>query len=122
MADLLNRLSGDVDDAPTTGQGKLPIHQFFAALLAIADGKLTTTQVKTAFDIQVGTQTTQFDTIVTLYTGITDADATELKLKQEKFLSRLHAVFMLSEHQSFSDAFTKAEINTWLAEVAAGTV
>lgn len=123
MADLLDRLGGNVSPNETDPQQKkIPVHQFFAALVALADRKLNRAQIETAFDIMTtGQQATDLSFIINTYTGITGTSAA-VTSRRIKYLDRLHVIFMLSENNRFFSAFTKAEISTWLTEAASGTV
>lgn len=118
--DLLDRLSGTPGDENDPEDNKIPTHQFYAALVALADGKLTRGQIETYFNIPTtGSQSTQLTTIINNYTGISGGGATD---RQIKYLDRLHIIFMLIETQQGQNLFTKTEINTWLTEIANGTI
>lgn len=118
MADLLDRLSGtNLPENPEPSERKLPVHQFFSALLALADGRLTRGQIETAFDIPTtGDQATDLNFLIDTYTGITGGSSA---LRQERYLQRVHAIFMLAEHRQFSTTFTKTDIRDWLTAAAA---
>lgn len=118
MADLFDRLGGDNLTEGDPFNDKLPVHAFYAALVAFADGKATRAQIESALNIETtGAQSTQFDTIVSQYQSITGGGAVERRIK---YLDRLHTIFMLIE--SGLNPWTKAEISTWLSEVADGTI
>lgn len=122
MADLLDRLTGDVGESPALTDGKIAVHQFFAALVALANGQLTRAQIESGFNIlTTGQQATDLDFIINTYTGITGTNAAS-EFRRIKYRETLHAIFMLAEHGAFGSVFSKAEIAAWLTSVADGTV
>ena len=119
-ADLLDRLMGQNLDQTLPEERKLPVHQFFGALMAYADGRLTRVQIETVYDIpNTGPQSLDMDFLISSYTGISGGASA---LREIKFLDRVHGIFMMAETAAFSTAFSKADIKTWLTDVADGTV
>lgn len=109
---LIDRLVGSEDPGISS-------HMFFGALALFADGELTRSEVEAAFSIATtGTDKTELDFLVNTYTGITGT-AVEVALKQRKFLDTLHAIFLLTEHDSFTSKWTKAQLQTILTNAAA---
>ena len=119
-ADLLDRLMGQNLDRTLPEETKLPVHQFFGALIAYADGRLTRVQIETVYDIpNTGPQSLDMDFMISTYAGISGGAAA---VREIKFLDRVHAIFMMAETSKFGSAFSKAEIKTWLTDIADGTI
>jgi len=78
---LIGALSG------AEGVRKLPVHQFWAALVELSLGELTEAQIKTYFEMTPEEQT-DFDWLVGKY------QASQTK---ERFLELMHVLFMLAE-------------------------
>jgi hypothetical protein len=114
-ADLFDRVRG-VDTDSTPGNTKISEHDIFSMLVALADGELTRAQIEVGYDIPTtGAQATDLDFLIDTYTGITGGQA---ETRQEKYLNRIHASFMLSTGVLRS-SITKADIQTWLTNAAA---
>lgn len=124
---LLNRMIG-------TEQPNISAHQFSSALLGLADGRLTRGQIETAFNIATtGADATELNFIIDTYTGVLPDDFSSvpnaptrgalendsLRRKRNRYLQTLHAIFLLTEHDSFTLAFTKADVQQWLQDSVA---
>jgi hypothetical protein len=109
-------------------------HQFYGALIALADGELTRAQIEAGFSIATtGDDATELSFIINTYTGIVSDDFSSIgnvnirtaieglsvRTKQERYLNTLHSIFMLTEHGQFFDVWTKADVQTWLTNAAA---
>lgn len=100
---LLDRLKGDEDP-------HISAHQFWAALVALADGQTTRAQVETTFNIATtGADKTELDFVINGYQAAVD---------KGRYLDALHAVFSLLENGDFP-ALTKAQIQAWLTAAEA---
>lgn len=94
---LIDRLSGAEDP-------RIPCHQFYAALVGLADSQVTRAQVESLFDIaDTGTDATELTAIISGYQSAVD---------KGRYLTALHSVFMLLEHEGYT--LTKAQVNAWL--------
>ncbi len=124
---LLDRMLG-------TERPRISSHQLYAALLALDAGEITRAQIESGFNIATtGTDKTELDFVINTYTGIVSDDFSavgdvtirtaleglSVRSKQERYLGTLHAIFMLTEHSSFFETFTKADVQTWLTNAAA---
>jgi len=99
---LLDRLKGDEEP-------KVPAHQFFAALVRVADGEMTRAELETLFSIATtGQDKAQLDVMFNGFTAAAD---------KGRYLDAVHAIFMLLENQDFS--LSNAEITSWLAAAEA---
>jgi hypothetical protein len=72
---------------------KIPVHDFFAAAMEIIAGRLTTTQVKNALELDAAGQA-EFDTLAA--TAPTGSTATALANKA-LWVHSMHSVFVLAE-------------------------
>ncbi len=97
---LLGRMIG-------TELPKIPVHQFWASLSELTDGKLTAAQVKTAFEIVDGTDLSEWNWLVTKYQASVD---------KKKFTETLHAIFMLAEYKLYGYD-VKATLSTRISEI-----
>ena len=119
---LLDRLMGSEEP-------HLSAHLFYGALVGMGDGQLTRGQIEAGFDIEiVGSDKTELDFLINTFTGIVSDDFSavgnvtirtaleglSVNIKREHYKGTLHAIFMLMEHDAFSDTFSKADIQTWL--------
>ncbi len=108
-------------------------HQFYGALVALADGELTRAQIESGFNIETtGADATDLDFLINTYTGIvtddfssvgnaairTALEGLSVKTKQQRYLNTLHSIFMLTEHGAFFATWTKAQVKTWLTNAA----
>lgn len=94
---LLDRLNG-------TEEPRIACHQFYSALVGLADGQVTRGQIESLFGIaDTGTDATELTAIISGYQGAAD---------KGRYLTALHAVFMLLENEGYT--LTKAQVNTWL--------
>lgn len=109
MVTLLDRLKGDVPDDPQTpADEKISAHYFYSALVGVADGQFTRSQVETKWSIgTAGTDKAQLDIIFNGYAAAVD---------KGRYLNALHAVFMLIES---GEALTSAQITDWLTAAEA---
>ena len=123
---LLDRMLG-------TESPGISSHQFYGAIIALADSELTRAQIESGFNIATtGTDATELDFLINTYTGIVSDDFSAIgnvsirtaieglsvKTKQERYLNTLHSIFMLTEHGAFDATFTKADVQTWLTNAA----
>ncbi len=91
----------------SAGDEAIPIHYFYAALVAYRDGQITRTQFENFFDIgTTGQDKAHLDWLL---------NKLDTAVNQERFLSAVHAVFMLSER---TNKLTQQQAQTWLTEAA----
>lgn len=101
--DLLDRLR----HADTAQEERIPVHYFYAALVAYRDSQITRTQLENFFDIgTTGQDKVQLDWVL---------DKLDNAVNQERFLNAIHAVFMLSED---THKLTKTQAQNWLTVAA----
>ncbi len=94
---LLDRLSG-------TQEPRIPAHQFFAALVGLADGQVTRAQVEALFAIpSSGVDKVELDFVVNGY---------QSAVNKSRYQTALHSIFLLLEHPDY--ALNKAQIQAWL--------
>lgn len=123
---LLDRMIGT--ETPTISS-----HQFYAAIVGLAAGELTRTQIETGFNIPTsGTDAAELDFLIDTYTGIVSDDFSgvgnaairnaleglSVGFKQERYKNTLHAIFLLTEHGQFEATFTKTDVMSWLTDAA----
>jgi hypothetical protein len=114
-ADLFDRVRG-INTTSAVGDTKISEHDIYAMLVALADGETTRTAVENAYDIPTtGPQSTDLDFLIDTYTGISGGD---VAARQEKYLNRIHASFMISTGP-WQGSISKADIQTWLTNAAA---
>ena len=100
---LLDRLQGEEEP-------KIPAHQFYASLVAVADGQLTRTQLENLWTLSsTGQDATELDVIFNGYTAAAD---------KSRYLTAVHAIFMLVEDENFP-VLTGSQITTWLSAAEA---
>ena len=123
---LLDRMLG-------TEEPGISSHQFYGALIALADGELTRSQIEVGFTIATtGDDSTELDFLINTYTSIVSDDYSgvgnatirtaleglSVLSKQRRYLDTLHSIFMLTEHGSFDSTWTKADVQSWLTDAA----
>jgi len=99
---LLDRLKGDEEP-------EIAVHQFYAHLVGLADGQLTRSELETLFNIgTTGVDKTQLDVMINGYTAAAD---------KGRYLTAVHAIFMLIEHDDFT--LSNGQITSWLSAAEA---
>jgi len=100
---LLDRMSGiNLDEG---NDSKIPVHQFYSALVQYFLGRLSEATIKTQFGIVDGTDLSEWNWLK----GKFDAS-----LDKERFLLRLNCLFLLAERRLFgydAKATIQTEIN-----------
>ncbi len=108
MADLLDRLSGDVEPEALSPDNKISVHAFYGALVGLADGQITRAQIEAHFGIPTtGEQASQLTTIIAGYQAAAD---------KGRYLTAAHGIFMLQES---GIGLSKGAVNTWLTAAEA---
>ncbi len=122
---VLDRLKGDEEP-------KIPVHYFYGALIGLADGQITRAQIEAGYEIgTTGADAVEMDFLITTYNNIVaDPFASvgnaqirqalqdiDLKVKQQRYLNAVHAIFMLTESDEFN-TITKAQAQAWLTLAA----
>ena len=106
MADLLDRLSDNLSEEESDQH--ISAHPFYSAMVAVADGVFTRTQLENHFNIgTTGADKTQLDFIVNGYINAVD---------KGRYLNACHAVFMLIES---GVNLNKTQIQDWLTAAQA---
>jgi hypothetical protein len=116
-----------------TEEPSVSSHQFYGALIALEDGQLTRAQIETGFNIATtGDDATELDFLINTFQNIVSDDFSSIGnvsirtaieglsvlAKRERYKQALHAIFLLTEHESFGSTFTKADVQTWLTNAA----
>ena len=108
---LINKMRG-------TEEPGISAHWMHGALVALADGQLTRTQIENALGLSTtGTDASELDAVIDTYNGIT-GNATQIALRQTRYKDTLHAMFNLLGNEDFDAAFTNQDLLDWLVTAA----
>jgi len=108
MATFFERLGRNVPDEERNDLDTIGVLGFWAALVGLADGQFTRTQIENKFNIETsGTDKAQLDAIITGYQNA---------VNKPRYLSAVLALFILMEQ---GVRLTNAQITQWLTAAQA---
>lgn len=106
MADIINRLLGNVDpDSADPQEQKIPAHQFYASVCAVADGVLTRAQFEALYNMSANDPD-----LTTLITGFQAA------ADKGRYLNAIHCIG-LAEEAGYN--INRATALSWLTNAQA---